>query len=170
MQRHKIAKKRAIKIYKAESDRCVSNELNDLLLDKDITGFWHTLNAKMGRQTVSPVIEGTVDNSTIAELFASKFSSHCQARGEPNPVIQDCVSCISHPFDTAVLDIQVADSCLSKLKRNRAPAVDGIETEHLSHAHPLAIMQLCKLFNIMLRHAVVPTAFLHGIVIPVIKK
>lgn len=166
MHRHKIAYKRAVRTYKAEGDKCMSNELHELLLDKDITGFWHSWNAKMGRQKVSAVIEGSVDDAVIANLFAAKFSSHCKAREEPN---LHTLSGISHADDDIALEIQTVDNCISKLKKNKAPGVDGIEPEHLSHAHPIVVMQLCTLFNIMLRHAVVPTAFLHGIVIPVIK-
>ena len=48
MRKAKIAYKKAIRIMNAQGDCNVSNKLNDLLLSKDLTGFWHTWNSKIG--------------------------------------------------------------------------------------------------------------------------
>jgi hypothetical protein len=77
MKSAKIAVKRAIKIGKDGEDFHFSDELNDLLLSKDITGFWHSWNAKMGASRGTPVIDGITDNQLIAQNFADIFKNNC---------------------------------------------------------------------------------------------
>ena len=43
---------------------------------------------------------------------------------------------------------------------------DRIEVEHLLYAHPILVVILCNLFNIMLLHGVVPTMFGMGVIVP----
>jgi len=73
MKRAKIEYKQAIKMNKHNNDMYFANELNELLLSKDVTGFWKTWNAKVGRSTTSPVIDGITDSVLIAQKFADFF-------------------------------------------------------------------------------------------------
>ena len=41
--------------------------------------------------------------------------------------------------------------------------------QKLVYAHPLLVVQLCVMFNVMLQHSVVPKTFHTGIIIPVVK-
>jgi len=59
--------------------------------------------------------------------------------------------------------------CISKLKLGKASGLDGVEAEHILYAHPLLRMQLCGLFNAVLRCGYVPNCFSKGIIIPLIK-
>jgi hypothetical protein len=172
MRRTKLTYKQAIKVHIMAGDNCLSNELNDLLLSKDITGFWHTWNAKMCHSGVSPVIDDVSDSLTIADKFAQMFKSNCLASSNDYP----CEGSVRDQFSISLnngglerLEIATVDHCIAIMKKGKAPGVDGIETEHLIHAHPLLVMQLCILFNIVLQHAVVPNAFHHGIIVPVVK-
>ena len=47
--------------------------------------------------------------------------------------------------------------------------MDGIQTEHLLYAHPLVIVLLCCLFNIILLHGIVPRLFSYGVIVPIVK-
>jgi len=58
------------------------------------------------------------------------------------------------------VDVEMVSKCLAKMKKCKAPGWDGIETEHLMHAHPILIIQLRILFNVMIHHSVVPQAFI----------
>ena len=49
MKRAKIEYKQAIRVHKHNSDMCISNELHDLSLSKDVNEFWNTWNTKLGR-------------------------------------------------------------------------------------------------------------------------
>lgn len=53
--------------------------------------------------------------------------------------------------------------------KGTAPGVDGIQIEHLLYAHPIVVVLLYVLFNIMLKHGIVPSLFSSGIIVPVIK-
>ena len=62
--------KQAIRIFRAQGDSYVSNELNDLLLSIDMTGFLHTRNCNIGSSKMSPVINVRTDHPEIAQKFA----------------------------------------------------------------------------------------------------
>jgi len=55
------------------------------------------------------------------------------------------------------------------MKLGKAAGLDGIEVEHLLYAHPLLIVMLCVLFNIMLIHGVVPRMFGNSVIVPITK-
>ena len=54
------------------------------------------------------------------------------------------------------------------MKLGKAAGCDGIETEHMVHAHPILVSILSALFNSML-HGYVPDNFGRAIIIPLIK-
>jgi len=51
----------------------------------------------------------------------------------------------------------------------KAPGVDAVEAEHLLSAHPLVVVLLCALFNILLTHGTVPHLFSCGVIVPVVR-
>jgi len=54
------------------------------------------------------------------------------------------------------------------MKIGKAAGYDGIETEHLRHAHPVLCVMLCMLFNSMLMNGKVPSLFGCGIIVPLL--
>jgi len=85
MKRAKIAYKQAIKTNRVDEESYFSNELNDLLLSKDVPGFWRSWNAKIGGAKISPVIDGVTDSAVIAQKFAELFQRNCsQAQADDN--------------------------------------------------------------------------------------
>jgi len=71
--------------------------------------------------------------------------------------------------DFTLFDVESVSKCLLDMKKCKAPGADDIQTEHLLYAHPLVIIPLCMLFNIMLKHGTVPTLFSMGVIVPVVK-
>jgi len=61
------------------------------------------------------------------------------------------------------------EKALEKLKIGKAPGLDGIVKEHLIYSHPLLIVCLTLLFNMMSLHCFVPDDFGIGVIIPIIK-
>jgi len=53
------------------------------------------------------------------------------------------------------------------MKKGKAARIDADTTEHITLAHPVIVVQLALLFNIL--HSVVPDDFGRGIVIPLLK-
>lgn len=166
MKQVKLAYKMAIRAHRQTDDLYFSNELHDLLLEKDMVNFWRTWNAKISKPKLATVIDGETDNEVIAQKFADYFKCDNDAVTNSNLLVG------SHGNNAGQLQcitVELVSRCLSQMKRNKAPGIDGIETEHLLYAHPIAVVQLCVLFNIMLKHCVVPELFCNGIIVPVIK-
>jgi len=60
--------------------------------------------------------------------------------------------------------------CIDRLKKGKAAGIDCLTAEHISLAHPiLVVLQLTLLFNILMKHSLVPDGFGHGIIIPLLK-
>jgi len=53
--------------------------------------------------------------------------------------------------------------CIDKLKRGKAPGLDGLSVEHIVNCHPIIIIQLTCMFNCMLQLGYVPDAFGTGV-------
>ena len=59
--------------------------------------------------------------------------------------------------------------CIRRMKLRKAAGHDGIEVEHLLHAHPILINVLSILFNAIVRYGYVPNGFGNDIIIPLAK-
>ena len=57
---------------------------------------------------------------------------------------------------------------MSKLKAGKASG-STIKSEHLMHGSPLLVVHLQLLFNAMIQHSYVPSAFLKGVITPIVK-
>ena len=55
------------------------------------------------------------------------------------------------------------------LKRGKAAGLGGLTMEHVVYSHPVLISHLTTLFNVMLTYGLVPDAFGHGIIVPLVK-
>ena len=71
--------------------------------------------------------------------------------------------------DFCLLDVESVNTCLAQMAKGKAPGVDGVQVEHLIYAHPIVIVLLCVLFNVMLTHGIVPTLFSSSIIVPILK-
>jgi hypothetical protein len=155
MKKVKLAYKTAIKAHRQNEDLYFSDELHDLLVEKDMINFWRTWNAKIVKPRPTYVVDGET-NDVIAQKFADHFK--CDA-GVSVDRPQYSVSLSDDTGQLEFINVELVSRCLSQMKRHKAPGVDRIETEHLLYAHPIVIVQLCVLFNIMLKHCVVPRLF-----------
>jgi len=78
MKQAKIAYKEAIKARRSSADTYISNELHDILMEKDMIDCWKTWNAKFPRNVNSKLVDGTTDSEIIATKFANLFQQNCQ--------------------------------------------------------------------------------------------
>ena len=178
MKTAKIAYKNAIKASEVEDNMYFSNDLHELLMEKDMVGFWKCWNAKVVKSRPSAVIDGATDGHTIVQKFASHFQKSCEAGSdsilsakqdsEIATKLHDYITC-ANANKFSLLDVETVDRCLRQMSKCKAPGIDNIEVEHLLYAHPLAVVLLCVLFNVMLKHGTVPRIFSSGIIVPVVK-
>jgi len=178
MRAAKTAYKNAIRAYKINDDSYFSNDLHELLMTKDMIGFWKTWNTKVTNRPKCPtVVNGESNSNMIAEKFANFFKkiaddgAHNVSSSLCDTSLTEVHDYISHAHknDFSLLDVETVHTCLLKMSKDKAPGADGIVTEHLLNAHPIISVQLCVLFNIMLKHGTVPSLFSSGVIIPVLK-
>jgi len=65
--------------------------------------------------------------------------------------------------------VEMVDACIRQLKRGKAAGHDQLTVEHLVYAHPILLIHLSLLFNILKPRGTVPHDFCKGIIIPLIK-
>ena len=107
-------------------------------------------------------VNGSSDDSRIANSFAAQFSQ-CNSVGNIDvSIMSDCKSDCT-PIQTWLFDIEDVDNAVRSLKFGKASGLDGISAEHLKYAHPSIVSHLKTLFNLILLHGYVPTAFGQGV-------
>ena len=73
-----IAYKKAIKASEVEDNMYISNDLHELLMEKDMMVFWKCWNAKVVKCRPSAVIDSETDSHIIAQKFTSYFQKSCE--------------------------------------------------------------------------------------------
>jgi hypothetical protein len=146
MKRAKLAYKNAIKAQRMQDDSYFSNDLYELLSEKDMVGFWKTWNAKVVKPKYSSVIDGETGGHNIARKFADHLSENCAINilKDPCESVDDISEYIASARgnDFTLLDVETVSNCVMRMKLGKAPGVDAIEAEHVLNAHPLVIVLL----------------------------
>jgi len=175
MRRDKLLYKMAIKAKSVNDANQFSNSLNDALLDKDMNAFWITWRSKFGNQQLPSVIDGASNEKDIADRFATAFQSVCVPNSAErheqlqSQFIARFARYTGDAYGDGNIDVELVEKCVNKLKKGKASGVDHLTAEHISLAHPVLIVQLTLMFNILTKYSLVPDAFGHGIIIPLLK-
>ena len=78
-KRDKYSNKLQIRSEKSLSELTITNDLHDALCNKDVNGFWETLNSKLNVKRDKPkVVAGLADPAEIADGFATYFATTCK--------------------------------------------------------------------------------------------
>ena len=176
MRFDKLKYKAMIKSKESISANLFSDSLNDALLNKDLTAFWNSWRSKMGKNKVSPIIDGQCDEKNIADRFATVFSSACVPNSETRHAeLFEKFKSRFTAYDytdacTNRISRELLERCCDQLKRGKAAGADGLTVEHIIHAHPILLVLLTLLFNMLYVYGIVPDAFSVGIAIPLVKK
>ena len=70
---------------------------------------------------------------------------------------------------TLHVTVELVSKIVSDLQRGKAAGADKLTSEHLQLAHPIAIVTITRLFNLMISLNYVPDSFGRGLVIPIPK-
>ena len=57
--------------------------------------------------------------------------------------------------DSDTINVELVQKCISQLKKDKAAGADGISVEHITRAHPILVVQLTLVFNIIYTHSIV---------------
>ena len=177
-----LAKKHDKYAYKLAIRKCKNastNKINDSLLKalNKSTDFWKLWKAKLGTPKTLPCsVGGKTNQADIAEDFAQYFANICTYNSDArNLELENEFTARKNNFhnDTNVpnyrLSVEMVDRAIKKLKLGKAIGADRISAEHLLYAHPILVIILTKLFNLLLFFEYVPNGFGIGVLIPIPK-
>ena len=139
-----------------------------------MVSFWKSWRCKFGGNKPVKVIDELTNPSDIAERFADVFEVACRPNNpSKNAAFQDDFENRLKHYETSSnltpFTVFEVAKCIDKLKRGKAPGLDGLSVEHIVNCHPIIIIQLTCMFNSMLQLGYVPDAFGTGVIIPLVK-
>ena len=179
MTKHRLRYRKGIRDKETESNLVISNDLHESLIRKDFKTFWNCLKNKCGQKANRNIsIECFIDEIEIAREFASFFEKHCNAvETEKIVELDNKFQCMYLDYEnksrfdkTYCTDVESIAKIVAAIKEGKATGVDGLMAEHIKYAHPVLIVILKKLFNIMIDVGYVPSAFGCGLIIPIPKR
>ena len=125
-----------------------SNDLHEYLNKKDQTAFWHTWNAKFGKNSSScPALAGYASEADASTQFADICKPNNESRNED--LKQEFISRIQNysVHSQTNITVELIDRCIRRMKTGKAAGSDRTEAEHLLNAHPILVSLLNVLFN-----------------------
>ena len=162
--KYKLAIRDVVKTF----ENRYSDELFVCMLNKDIKTFWKKWKSKRnGKDVIVPNIDGGQTDREIADVFMSKFNFG-NLGNNPDGLSYKC----NEMYDVSTWKFSVNDiDCvvIQKLKSGKAAGFDNISSEHVKYSHPILIMYLKNLFNLIVKHGYVPKQYGDGIIIPLVK-
>ena len=169
----------AIRRYKKEANKRDNDDLFSDLADHDGNSFWSKWNSiNRNGNVIASRIDGETDPQSIANVFADYFQSVYGNNDTPQH------NFLNDAFKTSFADYY-SEHCnddltcyflnwsemlniASKIKLGKA-ASGAIRPEHFIHGAPELLRHFHILFNGMIQHSCVPTAFLKGTISPIVK-
>ena len=180
MTGHRLRYRKALRDKESKLSLEVSNSLHDLLLKKNFNNFWKSWKHKFGNKNTNADIctDGMLDSTAIAAQFANFFENVCSVEQSRSSIeaknkfalLFDEYRSVSNSTSDFVIDASMVDRIVIDMKGGKAAGIDDLMAEHLKFSHPVIIIILKKLFNLVLKSGFVPTDFGRGLIIPIHKK
>jgi len=151
-----------------------SNQCSDIFwqfewcpIEQKYDNILENVISRFNRNRSSPVVDGWCGYQSIADQFASIFSSTCVPNSEARHsklceefhscfVVYDCVDVCTNRITCELLE-----TCSAQLKqgKGKAPGFDGLTVEHITHAHPILFLLChCYLTRCICIYGTVPDA------------
>lgn len=174
----KLLYKKCIRENQQQESVSFTNDLHEALLRKNGKDFWKTWNAKIGvKRKYIGQVDGIADGATIACNFAKHFEKVCQpATASFNSMtktkFEEMRSTYYTPScdESVEFDVQLISKIVSDMSDGKAAGLDELSVEHLKHCHPIAIIILCKLFNLFVQVGYLPCSFGTSYTVPIPKQ
>ena len=145
------------KLFLKKEKKKYNDKINDSLLNdlshKDHKRFWKTWKSKFGKnKNVSKIIDGSHNEQTIANTFASYFTESCmpnsRERYNSSEVeyreLLKSYSCNVHSLSDYLLSVNLVDNIIQKLKLGKAAGLDKLSAEHIKYGHPCIQLIITK--------------------------
>ena len=171
--------KTAIKDACINADSEFNNNLYNSLCKKDVDGFWKSWRKKFCQNNLKPTC--TLNGQTGDDNIRTEFTEYYKSVFSPNSVGAD--DCFKSEVDellndarsngdnalSSPIDIAMIQQCVNSLKPRKAAGPNELCNEHIVLGGVQLSVHLCLLFNAMLKHSFVPSAFHCGVIIPLLK-
>ena len=172
----------ALRKAQREPNQASWDELHSAFTCKDTNSFWKAWRRLYNKTSsdLPPVVDGISSKKGIAEAFKKSFESNSKPNSAEKVILlerkfkteyaeyeqkhRESCNCSS----SNITALNVIDALLAT-KGGKSADGEGIFAEHLHNAPLNLILRLANLFNLMLKHAFVPTQFQSGHIIPLIK-
>lgn len=172
-----------ILLRKSQSKQEISNSLLHSLYQGNGAKFWQTWKSKaLNNQQVTPKIKGAKSEASACQIFKSYFdklynnndndfdnSMYNNYHALLKQRSKHAASINSTELNRELYNTVLIDIAVNKLNNSKAVGIDGLQKEHLVHAHPLLYTTLSKLFYIMMVKSYVPKQFGSGIIVTIQK-
>ena len=177
-RKDKAMYKLAIRAKEHDDKKVYTNELHEALLRKQGTAFWKCWGSKFDARRCSVShVNGITDPNKIVNNFARYFEKTCtnntvsgadRLKKEYEAMRKDyCGSCMS--AERVNIDAELVEIVIRKMKRGKAPGLDGITAEQLQFCHYMLPCILAKLFNLVIRSSYVPIDFGKSYTVTILK-
>ena len=178
MRRSRASYHYAVRQVRRDEDSIVRERIAKALIDDPSRNFWTEVKKlRISKASTSMIVDGLADESSIAQLFASKYRSLYS----------------SVPFDVnemqsllTQLDVKISAgglcqsehfiypedvlNAIGKLHLHKMDGGCGISTDHFCHAGSDLAFHIAFLFTAMIIHGCSPTEFGACTIIPIPKK
>ena len=172
----KYAYKLAIRKCKVTEVNGITNSLHESLLNLNSNNFWKVWKSKMGTERYkNKCVNGKTNPNDISQCFADYFSKACSSNNDDRckKLYADyCIKRQSYAPGTstgALVTADIVEKLIINLKKGKSAGIDDLTSEHLQFSHPIVIIILTKLFNIMILFEYVPNDFGQSLMVPVPK-
>lgn len=173
----KVLYRQQIRLHRKRAFDACTNELQELLVNKNGTQFWRCWKSKFGEQNKKlPHINGCVTDDDIVKQFAEYFKEvgTCTSREGCAKLkeiydVRRKVYCGSPNVEKYFFDVELVERIVRSVKKGKAAGVDNLTIEHLVHCHPAIYSILSLLFNVFVKSGFVPDSFCSSYIIPIPK-
>ena len=145
------------------------SQLNCYFTAGNMKAFWNKL-----KRVQQNHVDSHLSPTKLADHYR-RIMTDCATLDASQKQITELVQSKAKDFSHNLSPIKITQESLQfiikKLRRDVAPGLDGVTAEHLQHGLSLSLLTvLANVFSLALSNAIVPSLFMSGIIVPVIKK
>ena len=165
--------KYALRFVRNQEDMARADALAQDLSDKDVDGFWKTMNKMNSCNTIlANVIDGVTGPDSIASYWKQHFDKLLNVHDNCNNSLKNDILSnfdkIKHNSNMAVSTKSVSE-IIGKLECGKSAGPDGIGAEYLKFSNIKIHVLLSMCFTLCLAHGYLPPAMIETTIVPIVK-
>ena len=170
----------ALKYVRNNKEVIQSEKLAQYLISNSNKNFWNSIKrTKQHHLNLPNNIDGVTGSAEISDVFADKYyklyNSVSYDNNEMFSVLHDINDrlsrscCTDTCYSTHNIDVCEVEAAVKSLKSGKSDGIYDQKSNHIINGPKILFVWLSLLFNVMLKHGIVPSSFLVSTVIPIPK-